>query len=381
MANTTTPLIKYLKRTAILLALVLFLCPLPIKVAYANSTAFKIYAGNKTYEFVNAEIAVVDGVKTLKCIDSVIDGIYLDTVIRPKDATITYNSERSNFDITSESSGEQINKQELKESVIKALNSNAPSVTARLYTVAPSFTKKDAQSLTFLRSRFTTYYSSSIENRKLNILLAASKLNGVKIEPQAEFSFNQTVGVRTEENGFKMAKIILNGEYVDGVGGGVCQVSTTLYNAALLAGLKITEHHSHSLQVSYVEPSFDAMVNSYSSDLKFKNETPYPMFITATADGNALAIAVYGKEQLEEYERVSVITGETPPTTVETALDASLTKGQTLEVRKAKNGVTSEGYLITYLNGERVKNVKIRSDSYKAINSKVLIGTLESVAG
>ncbi|MBO5851522.1 MAG: VanW family protein [Clostridia bacterium] len=376
MAKNTYFSIKYYKRTAILIALVLFLFSFNATPVYANASAFKIYAGNRAYEFCDAEIATIDGVKTLKCIDQVIDGIYLDTVKRPLNADVTYSTETSSFVVTGEKNGYSINKEELKKQVVTALNNNKKEVSAKFYTVLPTITKSEAESLTNMRSRFTTYYSNSIENRKHNILVATEKLNGYKIEPKTEFSFNQVVGLRTEENGFKMAKIILNGDFVDGVGGGVCQVSTTLYNSALLAGLKITEQHSHSLQVSYVEPSFDAMVNSFSSDLKFFNDTNYPMFIVAKADGNALSIAIYGKEQFEKYERVSVITGEVLPTEIEKEEDVTMLKGTVKEVRKAKNGITSEGYLIVYNGETRVKNLKIRSDSYKAINSKILVGTL-----
>lgn len=376
MAKNTLSITKYFKRTAIFIALVLFLFPFSIPPAYANSAVFKIYAGNKVYSYCDLEIATVDGVKTLKCLDSVLDGIFLDTVTRPIDASVHYDTATSNFNITSEKYGYSIDKSELKKQVLTALNNGKEKVEAKFYPIAPTLTKSEAQTLTNMRSRFTTYYSTSVDNRKHNVELAVSKLNGFKIEPYAEFSFNQTVGVRTEENGFKTAKIILNGEYTDGVGGGVCQVSTTLYNSALLAGLKITEQHSHSLQVPYVEPSFDAMVNSYSSDLKFKNESEHPMFIVAKADGNALSIAIYGKPLLYRYERVSVITGENLPTQVETEEDASLLKGLTKEIRKAKNGVKSEGYLIVYNGETRVKNVKIRTDSYKAINAKIAVGTL-----
>lgn len=375
MAKLLNLLTKYFKGTAVFIALVLFFSLPSVTPTLANTSDFKVYAGNYAYSFCNAEIAQTNGKKTLKCIDQVIDGIYLDTVIRPINADLIYNKEIGNFTITSEKNGIELNKQELKKEIVSALNKGKNSVTAKFYETKPTFTKSDAQNLTNMRSRFTTYYSNSTENRKHNILLATEKLNGVKIEPYSEFSFNNTVGVRSEENGFKTAKIILNGEYTDGVGGGVCQVSTTLYNSALLAGLKITEHHSHSLEVSYVEPSFDAMVNSFSSDLKFKNETPYPMFIASKADGNALSVAIYGTKQVERYERVSVITGEIEPTEVEKEEDANLLNGTIKEVRKAKNGVISEGYLIVYKGETRVKNVKIRSDKYKPINSKILVGT------
>ena len=114
-----------------------------------------------------------------------------------------------------------------------------------------------------------------------------------------EFSFNYTIGERTERRGYKKAKIIVGGEFVDGVGGGVCQVSTTLYNAVLLAGLKVVECHPHSLPVSYVEPSFDAMVNSGWADLKFINDTHNPVIIRARADGAKLTIQIFGEPMNE----------------------------------------------------------------------------------
>ena len=112
-----------------------------------------------------------------------------------------------------------------------------------------------------LRAEFSTNYSSSTDARKFNVALASKTLDNTLVDINGEFSFNYTVGERTERRGYKKAKIIVGGEFVDGVGGGVCQVSTTLYNAVLLAGLKIIECHPHSLPVSYVAPSFDAMVN------------------------------------------------------------------------------------------------------------------------
>ena len=101
---------------------------------------------------------------------------------------------------------------------------------------------------------YTTYYSKEERDRCQNISIAASLIDGVTLQAYGEFSFNATVGKRTEEAGFRQAKIIVNGEYVLGVGGGVCQVSTTLYNAALKSGLTVTEYHPHSLRVGYIAP-------------------------------------------------------------------------------------------------------------------------------
>lgn len=107
---------------------------------------------------------------------------------------------------------------------------------------------------------FSTYYGDSKQNRKDNVALACRKIDGTVLYPEDEFSFNDTVGARTMKNGFKSAYIIQNGEFVEGVGGGVCQVSSTLYNCALLCDLAITCVRAHSLPVGYVAPSFDALV-------------------------------------------------------------------------------------------------------------------------
>ena len=136
-------------------------------------------------------------------------------------------------------------------------------------------------------AKFSTYYGDSSENRKHNVALAAKAIDGFVLPPEEEFSFNDTVGARTEERGYRTAYIISEGNFVEGVGGGVCQVSGTLYNCALLADLAVTCVHPHSLPVSYVAPSFDAMVSS-ASDLRFANTLSAPVTIRMIADGKYL---------------------------------------------------------------------------------------------
>ena len=230
-----------------------------------------------------------------------------------------------------------------------------------------------------LRAEFSTKYSTSSKERKENIRVAAKSLDGVLIDAGGEFSFNRAVGERTEKRGYKTAKIIVDGEFVDGVGGGVCQVSTTVYNAVLLAGLFVTEYHPHSLAVSYVAPSFDAMVNSGWADLRFFNDTNSPVIIKTIADGNKLTVRVYGEPPLFTVERRSVITGEIAIPEDAEEFDENgdypqLYEGERLTVKKGKAGLTSEGYVVIKENG-RVKEVKkLRSDRYKPIQGKVIIG-------
>lgn len=159
-------------------------------------------------------------------------------------------------------------------------------------------------------SVFTTYFDCENSPRVSNIRLAGDKISGTVLEPGESFSFNGTVGPRTVKNGFKNAKVIENGRFVCGIGGGVCQVSTTLYNAALLAGLRVTEYHPHSLAVSYVKPSRDAMVSGEYCDLKFCNTTDCPVYIRVLTGLYYTRCEIYGKSDGVEYSLESVLLGE-----------------------------------------------------------------------
>ena len=230
-----------------------------------------------------------------------------------------------------------------------------------------------------LRAEFSTNYAKSSAERKHNVALAGKSLNNLFIDVGGEFSFNKTVGARTEKRGYRTAKIIVNGEFTEGVGGGVCQVSTTLYNAVVRAGLKVTEFHAHSLAVSYVLPSTDAMVNSNSSDLRFLNNTHNPIIIKTVADGSTLKVRIYGEPLKEKYELKSVITGEIPPD-YKVVKDAAgeypdLLLGDKRIIKHGKNGINSEAYLIKSVNGKILSKMRVRSDKYLAINGIIVEGT------
>ena len=215
-------------------------------------------------------------------------------------------------------------------------------------------------------SAYTTYFNQNDVGRCENIAIAAALIHGVTIQPYGEFSFNATVGRRTADAGFKQAKIIVNGEYVLGVGGGVCQVSTTLYNAALKSGLQATEFHPHSLRVQYVPPSRDAMVSS-QSDLKLFNPHPYAVYLSARAENGAVRVVFYGKNNGERYELVSNLLEEIlPPTPV-------IKQGESDGVlRVEKCGAKSELYLETYKNGVLVSRKRLRTDEYRPIQGIIV---------
>lgn len=255
-------------------------------------------------------------------------------------------------------------KREMKEAVLQPPTTSGAGARAfprvRLFTQGkkPEITIAAAKNGTRLIGEFTTWFSPNDGGRCANIALAAKKLNGSVVRAGEEFSFNAAVGERTKKQGFQDAKIIQDGEFVLGAGGGVCQVSTTLFNAALLSGLKITARNPHSLAVAYAEPSRDAMVSS-SSDLRFKNPFPYPVYLAASTGESSVTVRFFGKKTGYEYKISSVIAGEIDP-------PAPLVKYGDFEgeIRRAKKGIKSESYLETYFSGKLVRREWLYSDAY-----------------
>ncbi|MBQ7369088.1 MAG: VanW family protein [Clostridia bacterium] len=215
-------------------------------------------------------------------------------------------------------------------------------------------------------SSYTTYFNAEDRGRCENIRIAASLVSGVTVQPYGDFSFNQTVGKRTQEAGFQQAKIIVNGEYVLGTGGGVCQVSTTLYNAALKSGLTVTEFHPHSLQVSYVAPSRDAMVSS-QSDLCFTNPHAFPVRLTVEVFEDGVRALFWGQKDCYRYEIVSQVLAEIPP-------PAPIVKaGEREEIlRSPKNGVKSEAYIERYAGDKLLSRKRLRTDEYRPVQGIIV---------
>ena len=226
-----------------------------------------------------------------------------------------------------------------------------------------------------LLASYTTSYASSNSNRSTNIALAASKINGTVLMPGEEFSFNGTVGKRTAAAGFKIAGVYSNGQVTNDYGGGICQVSSTLYNSVLRANLEITNRVNHTFTVGYVPIGLDATVSWGSPDFKFKNSRSYPIKIVATTANKKITVSVYGlKEDVEyEVELVSYKTGTVPYTTVYTT-DSSLAPGKTKVVQPGSNGAKSEAYKILKLNGKEVSRTLLSKDTYSPHNQIIARG-------
>jgi len=254
----------------------------------------------------------------------------------------------------------------LAGSFLFALVCSGIKLSARGVCVSP-VTKEQLQNSVSLLASFSTRYNEENRAREHNLKLACSHLTDAVLAVGGEFSFNERVGERTKENGYLDATVILCGEYVLGVGGGVCQVSSTLFCCALLAGMEITESRAHTLAVGYIPPSLDAMV-SKRSDLKFRNGRGHPVYIKARAGGGSVTVEIYGMPDGRSYKTESVVLETLSPP------EAEVREGECDEtVREEKCGVVSESYLRVYdEKGTLISRTLIRKDSYAPIRGIVL---------
>lgn len=227
-----------------------------------------------------------------------------------------------------------------------------------------------------LLATFSTNYQASNTNRTTNLKLSAGKINGTVLLPGEEFSYNKIVGERTIAAGYKEAATFSGGKVVDGLGGGICQISSTLYDAVVMANLDITERRNHQFVTSYVGAGKDATVVWGSQDFKFKNTRKYPIRITAIVQGGVATVQVWGLREEVEYD----ITIETKKTatisyTTQYIQDESLQEGQQKVVQEGNNGRKVEAYKVTRLNGQIVSKTLLSKDTYNAMKKIVRVGT------
>lgn len=208
-----------------------------------------------------------------------------------KEATITYSN--GGFIVTEELVGKNVNKEELEKRIDASIE-NAESIDIPIKLDEPTATRELLSQVKDVIGIYTTEFTMNDQNRVYNIQRSSNSIDDKVILPGETFSFNNTTGPRSLAAGYREATVIMNGEFVPGEGGGVCQVSSTLYNTVLNSGVTIVERHSHSLPISYVPPGKDATVAYDVLDLKFKNNYSTPIYIKSYVSGNQLTIKLYG---------------------------------------------------------------------------------------
>lgn len=260
----------------------------------------------------------------------------------------------------------------------KIVSQDQETFTIPLKILKPKVTVKSLGQEAFpdLLASYSTTYSTGNYNRSTNISLAARSVNGYVLMPGETFSYNSTVGQRTAARGYKEAGVYLNGEVTTGLGGGICQVSSTLYNAILLANLEIVERSNHTFKPTYVPAGQDATVSWGSPDFKFKNNRNYPIRITATAGNGSVSFNVYGLKTSDDYE-VKIVSSEigSIPFSTQYQETSSLPAGTQKITQAGSNGCKTQTYKILYKNGAEVSRTLINSDTYKPHNQVVSVGT------
>ncbi len=297
---------------------------------------------------------------------------------QPQNAVIT----RLNgaFQITSEVMGRSVDLDATRDKVDAALSGaegDAVVVEAVITEQRPDITRDMLSSIKDMLGTFSTDFSSSGSSRAGNLKNGASKINGHVLMPGETLSGYECMHPFTTENGYYTAAAYENGQVVDSVGGGVCQIATTLYNAALQAELEITQRQNHSMIVTYVKPSMDAAIAGTYKDIKITNNYSTPIYVEGGTSGRTLTFTIYGKEtrpQNRKVEYVSETLRSMDPGAPTVRVDPSLAPGTRRQVQSAHVGRKSRLWKVVTVDGVETERVLLHEDTYNPAKAIVLVG-------
>ncbi len=335
-------------------------------------------------------------------IDTILSTLELAAYVRPQDAEIiSFNPDDTlnPFTYQEESYGQRLDTTLIKQEILTMVqNLESGEILLETTVLSPAVTVADLEKTVTLRYVATTDIASySAENRNNNIKVALERINGIVLEPGDSFSFNTSVGNRTTTNGFFEAIEYAYGQEVMGVGGGVCQVSTTVYLAALQAGLDIVQRYAHSSTVSYTDIGLDATVSDTKGrelDLVFKNNTDNNIYISTRFIQNGTStkdmkceVRIYGLDMEGiTYEATTKVVETLPkpdePVYVEdTSLEHVVFVDETELYSKGREGWVVEAYLLTYQDGVEIGFELLHTDTIAAKADYYYVGTLERDTG
>lgn len=300
-----------------------------------------------------------------------------ELVVAPVNATISINSQEQ-VDITEGKIGRRVDVTGMAAQV-KTLVEQAGElrIPLKVVNVDPAVTTTMLQDMGIdgVISSYTTKFSAAQANRTYNINVAANALDNLLIKPGEEVSFNKIVGPRSSEAGYKNAPVIINSEVQDGIGGGVCQVSSTLYNSLLLGDFEIVNRRNHSIPSSYVPLGRDATVADGSIDFKFKNNHQNPIILKAYVRGNTLTFKIFG----DTSERKDVSITDTTTQVIEPKVvyekDSNLPQGKQVVKEAGRRGYRTVTVRLVKQNGSVAKREVVTKSYYKPKNRIIAIGT------
>ena len=299
-----------------------------------------------------------------------IDKIHQDIYKKVQEAYIT----KDPVEVHPEVIGIDFNIEDAK----KILEENKEQYEIPLQITNPQVTLSNLGSEAFPEkiSAYSTRYDGGDKDRSTNLEIACKKIDEKIVLPGETFSYNKTLGARTTKAGYKTAKVYENGAVVDGIGGGICQISSTLYNAVLKANMQTVERRNHQFITSYVPEGRDATVAYGVTDFKFKNTRKYAIKIKATASNGVATISIYGIKENPEYNiTFETKTISTIPVTEKYIEDNTIAEGTEEIKQKGANGCVTETYIIKSLNGQVVSKDLLSKDTYSAMQRIILKGT------
>ena len=300
---------------------------------------------------------------------------YIMRFVYEEPVNAEYSIENHRISFSDSAPGVSLSKGDLKDA-IKEAEGNVIMVPAKIKQ--PDITSEQLRSEVVAHElgKFSTDYSSSSADRAYNIKLACEKINGYVLEPGEEFSYNEVVGPRTADRGFRIANVYVGNTVQPGIGGGICQVSSTMYNAIIFADLEITERRNHTLPVSYVPMGRDATVSYGSTDFRFKNNTEHPIEIRAIAENGTNTVIIMGTDTHPGRE-IKIETSRTSTSSPKVIIkkSAELLEGDVKIESSGSNGSSYAAYKVIYENGKEVSRDKLPNSTYAGKDRVEIHGT------
>ncbi|MBQ4608174.1 MAG: VanW family protein [Clostridia bacterium] len=311
-------------------------------------------------------------------INELVDIIADSLDIEARDATLdAFDVNNRTFTFTDAQSGYRIDRERLAADILAALDEKAYDrvITPKGSVVEPKLVRSQLEGLFGRISSFTTTTTND-RDRNTNIALSASALNGRVVMPGETMSFNSCTGQRTGDKGYREAGAIAGGVLVDDTGGGVCQTSSTLFNAVVRADLQIVERSAHSWPATYVNKGEDATVNWPSLDFVFRNNGQFPVFVVAWYENKTVTVEIYGqllKDGMTIGLESEVVKTMKPSDDVLYTLDESLPVGTRKAGRKKRTGYVVDTYKVYFdAEGEETAREKLWTTTYRATQDEIL---------
>jgi vancomycin resistance protein YoaR len=306
-----------------------------------------------------------------------LEGLREQVEREPKPAQVEFDRATQRVSVTPDVPGRKLDLNATREALLTALESLATSAVELVVTEARAgVTTEDLSSIDCVLGSYTTNYNAGEAPRAHNIALAAASLNGNLVRPGERLSYNETVGERTKDRGFQMAHVYEEGEVRDGIGGGVCQVSTTLYNAALLSGLKIARRSPHMMPVAYIPTGRDATVDWTSGlDLIIENSAAQPIYLVSFAGGGSITCIFLGASS-DKPESVEIIRSGSAEFGFETTEKTDNTKpvGSREVKQKGRKGYKVTVHRVIRWPGKDPTKEFLSSDTYPKRDEIIILG-------